>query len=128
MNSLTIKPSKIHGKGVFTKKTFKKDETVINWEPCIIKLTNEEIIQLPETEKQFVKNNILLQSPSRFLNHSCNPNLTIKNHNYIAKEEIQPEEELTINYNKEDIILLIPMKCNCNQSNCKKTIIKLFQQ
>ena len=121
MNHLTIKPSKIQGQGVFTTKPFKKGETVINWEPCLITLTNNEGSSLPTHLKQYVTNNKILLSPNRYLNHSCNPNTTPKNNTNIAIKDIKENEEITTNYLKEKLPPLI-MQCNCKHIKCKKTI------
>jgi SET domain-containing protein len=120
MNNLTILPSTIQGKGVFATKDFKKGETIINWEPCITKITNEEIKQLEPIEKKYVYKNTLLQSPNRFLNHSCNNNTLPKNGVNVAIKDIIKGQEITTNYDKEDIPKL-NLKCRC-RDDCKRII------
>ena len=121
MNNLTIGPSLIHGLGVFAEKEFKAGEKVINWEPCTTELTEEEINTLPKIERQFVQNNTLFLSPSRFLNHSCSPNTIIIEGKNIAQRDILKKEEITIDYSKENIPQL-GMTCNCKNKNCRGII------
>jgi hypothetical protein len=124
MNNLTILPSKIQGKGVFTTKPYKKGETVISWEPCNVKLSYKEISNLPEQLKQYLNENKLLTSPNRYLNHSCQANTTPKDGFNIALRDIEINEEITTNYLREDLSPLT-MRCNCNRPGCKN-IIKNF--
>ncbi|MBI2112363.1 SET domain-containing protein-lysine N-methyltransferase [Candidatus Woesearchaeota archaeon] len=121
MNNLTILPSPINGLGVFTNKEFKRGDLIINWEPCLVKLTKEQINSLSPAERKFVQNNTLLRSPSRFLNHSCSPNTIIIEGKNIAQRDILKKEEITIDYSKEDIPQL-GMICNCKNKNCRRII------
>src|SRR3989338_978116 len=121
MNNLTIKPSLIEGKGVFADSPFKRGDVVMTWEPCRISLGEEEKKELPSGERKFVKRGILLVSPSRFLNHSCMPNTTFIDGKNIALQDIQKVEEITIDYNKEDIPHL-GMRCNCGSERCRMFI------
>lgn len=69
----------------------------------------------------------------RSINHSCNPNLFIKNKNeLVALRDINKEEEITYDYsttmddNQEKIEAsgggLWTMKCKCQNKNCRKLI------
>ena len=57
-----------------------------------------------------------MKAPERFTNHSCSPNMIVKDFLYVAKKDINIGEELTIEYSKR-----IPLnnKCNCKYPNCK---------
>ena len=118
---ITMKASPIHGKGVFANTPFKKGEVVMTWEPCRISLSEEEQKQLPSGERKFVRSGILFISPSRFLNHSCMPNTTFRDGKNVALQNIPLGEEITIDYNKEDIPHL-GMRCNCGSKRCRGII------
>ena len=102
--SIIIKESKIHGKGVFAGKDFKKGEVVVRWDS----LLGDGKLQ-----------DIVVNSPSIFINHSCNPNLTEKEGKNIATKDIQQGEEITYDYEKENIPFL-KMKCSCRSESCKR--------
>ena len=123
MKNIIVKKSKIHGKGVFANRDFKKGEIVIKYN--LKKLSKEEYNNLPESEKHFVsKENgdyLLFLSPERYVNHSCNPNTSPVNDCDVAIKEIKKGEEIAGDYSKENIPNL-NMKCSCNHKNCKKLI------
>lgn len=49
LKDISIKKSKIHGKGVFAKRDFKKGEVVLKWHPK--KLTKKQVNELSDNEK-----------------------------------------------------------------------------
>jgi uncharacterized protein len=118
-----VKNSKIHGKGVFANKDFKKGEIVIKWNPKYI--SKEEVNKLPAEEIDFVSYKegkyILMQEPERFVNHSCNPNTNSINSSDVAIKEIKNGDEITSDYSK-DVIPGFKMKCNCGSKNCRGVI------
>jgi hypothetical protein len=107
MLGIVIKDSKIHGKGVFANKNFKKSEIVFRWDSL---LQNESVV---------------VKSPSSFLNHSCDANLTDKEGENIALRNINEGEEITCNYVLEKVPFL-KMECACGSENCEKEIKGLF--
>lgn len=121
---ITIKKSKIEGKGVFAGRDFKKGEIVIKWD-ISYQLTQEEVKKLPEAEKRYVaylgKKHILMQSPAKYVNHSCDANTYAGNFCDIAKRDIKKGEEVTANYS-ETMETNEFMKCNCGSKNCRGII------
>ncbi len=123
--SLIVKKSKIHGKGVFANRNFKKGSIVIKYN--LKPLTKKEFENLSESEKHFTsfENNKywLFPSPERFVNHSCNPNTNpdLVNKYDIAIRDIKKGEEITTDYRKDNVPGL-DMKCNCRSKNCKLVI------
>lgn len=119
---ITIKKSKIHGKGIFADKDFKKGDVVVKHK--FKSLTKKEYENLPEKEKHFVGNNKgkykLFLPPSRYMNHSCNPNTKIRSNSDIAIRNIKKGEEITSYYSDDD--LDFKMKCKCGSEKCKKVI------
>src|SRR2546426_853051 len=83
--AVVVKDSKIHGKGVFAIRDFGEGDLVLELDdshavPDRSKLTPEQskyeidvFIDKGGNEKV-----VLAQSPERYINHSCNPNLLVK--------------------------------------------------
>ena len=123
-NNVIVKDSKIQGKGVFATRDFKKGEIVLDWSDSPI-LTQEQIDKVPEEEKKYIyygwDKQVLVKSPARFVNHSCDPNTIIHNFYGIAKRDIKKGEEITEDYSKENNPKF-KMDCNCGSKNCKGNI------
>ena len=121
---VVVKQSKIHGKGVFTNRDFKKGDVVIEYD--LEELTKEEFDNLPEAERHFTAKRdggyVLFVPPARYVNHSCEPNTTSVDMKYdVAVRDIKKGEEITGNYSEENVPGL-KMKCNCGSENCKRII------
>ena len=99
MSGIVIKDSKIQGKGVFANKDFQKGEIVFRWDSLL-----EDV-------------SVVVKSPSSFLNHSCDANLTEKEGENIAFRNINEGEEITCNYVKEKVPFL-KMECACGSKKC----------
>lgn len=124
-NDVIIKQSKIHGNGVFANRDFKEGKVVFRWDTSV-KLTFEQIAELSDEKKKYITSMeagviILLQSPERYVNHSCSPNLQVHNYCDVAIRDIAKGEELTANYTKENIPDLYFL-CNCQSVNCRRVI------
>lgn len=124
MRDIIVKKSKIHRKGVFANRDFKKGEVILKWDTSY-KLIKEEVDKLPEKEKIYVSyfkgKYILMQPPEKYVNHSCDANTTAKNFCDVAKRDIKKGEEITGDYSEE----LLPgevIKCNCGSKKCRGVI------
>ena len=124
MADVIVQKSKLHGKGVFADRNFRKGSTIIRWDTSIA-LMDCDARKIPlKNRKYLVRSNglyILTQSPEKYLNHSCMPNTMEKNHCDIALRYIRKGEELTTDYSI-DAPPHIKMKCKCKSSNCKRVI------
>lgn len=124
MTDLLIKKSKIHGKGVFAGRNFKKGEVVLKWD-LDTTIARKDIPKLPPKIRKniyFYKGKYIVpSSPGIYLNHSCEANTIAKNASDIAKKDILKGEEITIDMSKEKIVGL-NMKCRCGSKHCKGTI------
>ena len=111
-----VKKSKIHGKGVFAKRDFKKGE-VIKWNPT--KLTPKEEKNLTEEQKENTVSNkkgyYLMNAPEKFMNHSCASNtiMDVENLQDIVIKDIKKGEEITSSYLED-----LDEKCNCGSKKC----------
>lgn len=132
---LEVKASSIHGNGIFASQPIEKGIFLMRYEGEIIGKCMSD-----KRERNYMKNNMrsvymfkvdediiidatLIGNKARYINHSCNPNcfsLTDTNHKsilYYSMREIQPGEELTIDYyyseeHPNEI-------CHCGEPSCK---------
>jgi len=121
-NNVTIKKSEISGKGVFALRDFKKGDVVLKWNPKI--LVKADVEKLSKKQKIYVSHirgkYFLMQSPEKYVNHSCEANTFSKNNSDITKRNIKKGEEITADYSKEGIAE--SFKCKCGSKKCKKVI------
>jgi len=122
--------SKIHGLGLFAKKTIRKGLIIAGWGGHIV--TEKELSKLPKDISfnyalKIYKNLYLAEikkselDASDFINHSCNPNCKIINKLVvITKRDVKKGEELTCDFSLPKGKL--KTRCNCGSKNCKKTI------
>lgn len=121
MKNVTVKTSKIHGRGVFADRDFKKGEVVIKYRLKL--LTKGEFANLTEKDKHFTSfqngKYWFFPSPERYVNHSCRPNTNpnLKNKSDFAVRNIKKGEEITTDYRKDNVPGL-HMKCNCGSKRC----------
>jgi len=125
LSDVVIRESEIHGKGVFAGREFDDEEIIFKWDTSV-GLTLEKINELPEEARKYVTSigegiYLLLQPPERYVNHSCSPNLEVKDYCDVAIRDVKEGEELTIDYSKEGIPNL-NLNCNCESSNCRGII------
>lgn len=113
-----VAKSNIAGQGVFASRSFKKGEVVIIWQPKII--TENEFQSLPEAEKHFIYGvegqYIYMQTPEKYVNHSCNSNTKTDGLKDIAVRDIKKSEEITADYNSDGVITF---RCSCGTENCR---------
>jgi SET domain-containing protein len=125
MNDIVVKKSKIHGSGVFAARDFKLGETVIKWSSHKI-LSKSDIAALSDEEKEcvsFIDRKYVLVPVEGRVNHSCNPNVVLKNFCYVALKPIKLDEEITADYALESDSSF-KMICKCKAKNCRKIIKK----
>ena len=118
--NVVIKKSKIHGKGVFANRDFKKGEVVLRWKPKLLK--ESEIQKLPAKERHYVYKDkkgkyFLMQAPEKYVNHSCEANTIVKNQCDVAIRHIKKGEEITSDYGKEGSF--VNFICKCGSKKCR---------
>lgn len=126
MADVIVKDSKIHGKGVFAARDFKKGEMVIDWSACSVQLTKEQVDKLPKSKKRYVsflkgRQYVLFTFPGKCVNHSCDSNTKAQNGKDIAVRNIKKGEEITADYILERVPEL-DMRCKCGSKNCKEIL------
>lgn len=124
---ILVKKSRIHGRGVFVKRTFHKDELVVHWDGAKL-LTKKQVGRLPKRELTYVSSFdrgkfILHHPPARYINHSCAPNTHIDRRwmGDRATRTIRKGEEITSDYGFE-IAFGQDVLCRCGHQNCRRTL------
>jgi SET domain-containing protein len=126
IKSVAVKGSKIHGKGVFAIKDFKKHEPLLNVDDSQIvtdtsKLTKDNY----DSDLDFLANGkmIWMQPPEKYINHSCDPNVYFKTIGDIRKvyamRDILKGDELVSDYSMNSWGDA-SFECNCGSHNCRK--------
>ncbi len=136
---MLYKGSANHGEGVFTNGLIPKNTEVLVFKG---ELFHDDEIDEFSSDHYLQIDSSLYIGPSGMLddyvNHSCDPNCGLldfasgmaiynnKTHqnsgiSLISIKDIQPGEEITFDYSTS-IDSEWTMECNCNSSNCRKTI------
>lgn len=120
-DEVVVKESPIEGLGVFAKRNFKKGDVIFTWHPESI-VTPENRDSIPEYERGRYINilndgtEVLMGTPERFVNHSCEPNTNAVNNADVAIRDIVMGEEITADYSKEHV----RFTCGgCGAQSCK---------
>ena len=124
MDSVVIRPSPIHGRGVFAARRIEPGEVVIDG--CWEVLSDAAVVSLPPEERAFLAvmdgHNILMRPPARFVNHSCNPNARGTDRHDVAIRVIEAGEEVTVDYVAEQVPGL-RLECSCGALNCRGLLV-----
>lgn len=109
---LVIRPSRIHGKGVFTTFCLKKGELVFS--TSVYRLTHRPVCGSVQRSSD---EHIVEPTVIRWINHCCDPNAALVFHGIkvglIAKREIPAAEELTCFYPDTEDYVPLAFSCNC---------------
>ncbi len=103
---LEVRPSPVHGTGVFAKEPIRRGEVVAVWGGVV--MTEEDIKAgraKPRTTAEIGEGLYLAgeqgdeYQADDFLNHSCDPNLWMEDEvTLVARRDIASDEEVTIDY------------------------------
>lgn len=120
-DDVEIRPSSIHGKGLFALRSFEPGEVVLHWNLSHA-IRNEEVDSLTQEERQYLHpldqyRSVVVQRPERFVNHSCNNNTVVREFCDVAIERIEPGEEITSDYSSDGSGASFP--CSCGAINCR---------
>jgi SET domain-containing protein len=127
---LSIRKSSIHRYGVYAEEWIPKNRKVIEYTG--LKLNRRQAKYTDHTYLFTLDNYWSIDgarggSGAEIINHSCEPNLEsriLKGHIlYMSLREIQPGEELLVDYNFSNDTDRMP--CTCGAANCRGTIQRL---
>ena len=112
-HTMEVKNSKqINGLGLFASKQYQKGEP-------IFVLKGEET-NFPTRESIYVGNNThIFDQMGQFINHSFEPTTQIQGYNVVALIDINENDEITFNYNENELIMACPFTVN-GQPVCGK--------
>lgn len=134
MPELTARESDIQGLGVFAERRFDAEEVVLVLDPS--RVVDEEHPLRPEVGEYeehctYLRDGrvVLLKSPERHLNHSCDPNSYMRTQGtelqVVARRPIEPGQEVTLDY-------LINThggsrwRCHCGAERCRGLLEESF--
>lgn len=120
-----VKKSRIHGAGLFARQNIKKGEVVFIMKGNLIKMTKynrKRIIETPNIVG--IDKDVWIDpiEPYYFINHSCNPTVSVKGKvTFVALRDIVKGEEISFDYSiSEDSPWT--MQCHCGSQNCRGVI------
>ena len=133
-----IKSSSLHGKGMFAVAALKKGEVVVVW-GLPETYDNEEDAEKAAAKGRAKGRSIIVMQldenlftveergddPTHFMNHSCDPNVWMKDEvTLVARRDIKPEEELTLDYAlvEADEDYVVSWECACGSQLCRKRV------
>ena len=123
--NIIVKNAGKKGKGVFATNPIKKGQVVIKWN-IKHELNRDDLRSLSRYDKDHLNyigrgKYIVMSSPEKFVNHSCNPNTYVKNGKDVAIRNIKKGEEITSDYSVNSLEKW-QMTCYCKSKNCRKII------
>ena len=122
-----VRPSRIHGTGVFARANIAADTRVVEY--IGDRISKDESLRRRQGGNFFVFivtdefdiDGAVDWNPARFINHSCVPNCEARQEEeriwIIAKRDIKAGEELTFNYGY-DLQDYEDHPCDCGALNC----------
>lgn len=128
---LSVRPSAIHRWGVFAEEFIPKRRKIMEYtgERCNRRETKRRVFER-EFNYMFTLNSYWCidgsvgGSGAEYVNHCCEPNVEariVKDHIlYMSLRDIQPGEELTIDYHFGKDVQRVP--CACGAATCRGTI------
>ncbi len=123
--NVRVAESSKEGKGVFAKRNFNKGDVVLEIDDTHV--IEDENALTPEQhayDLDYLEDKIvLMQSPEKFINHSCDPNTYTKTEHgirrVIAMRDIKEGEEITYDYSMNgDNDGTFP--CRCGSKKCRQ--------
>lgn len=135
--TLAVRTSGIHRQGVFAEERIPSRRTVIEYTGERIsrreakrRSNSRAMVYLYRVNKYWALDGAVGGSGAEYFNHSCDPNLRTRIIHgriyYRSKRQIEPGEELTIDYNFSPDIKKAP--CRCGSPKCRGTINRLKKQ
>ncbi len=122
---IIVQKSHIQWKGAFATRDFKKWEKVLHRDVSYT-ISKDKFMKMSPAEKKYISflndRYTIMQSPEKYVNHSCEPNTTAKDFCDVAIRDIKKGEEITGNYIETEDSTEGKMKCICKSKKCKKYI------
>ena len=134
MADVIVAASKIHGRGVFATRDFAAGASILPIDDS--RIVDDEHPLRPELGEHDYHCDylaggkvVLMRSPERHINSSCDPNTYVKTLNgvrhVVARKAIKAGEEITCDYIIDCHGGLV-WQCNCGSPRCRGTIVSSF--
>ena len=128
MDNVIVKSSPIHGKGLFAAVDVKEGDLILERDDSWLVT---DLTPLPDGEHEYHCDwladgrVVLAQEPERYTNHSCDPNVFVKEIDGVryccARRGISAGEEITYDYCINGFGDTV-WECNCRGERCRRTI------
>ena len=120
-DDVEIRPSSIHGNGLFALRSFERGEVVLRWNLSLT-IPNEEVASLTVEEQRYLHpldqhRSVVVQRPERFVNHSCDNNTVVREFCDVAIRTIEPGQEITSDYSSDGSGA--SFNCSCGSKDCR---------
>ena len=126
MKQIYVCDSEIEGKGIRAGEMIRKGDLITVFKGALqFKVNKNKRDALSHPDWVGIKKNFWIdpEKPQKFLNHSCNPNASIKGKlSLVALRTIKEGEEITFDYSIIEGDSRWELKCLCNEKNCRGTI------
>ncbi len=118
----------IEGRGIFARQPIKKGELVALWGGDVVDRAHfEKLGEHQKRQSAQAEEDLYLVSskpgPGDFVNHSCDPNAGMDGQiAIVAMRDIQPGEEVTIDYAMVDGDPSDAFECLCGSPKCRELV------
>jgi|GEM_PF-1803004 len=123
VEGLTAKHTGPKGYGIFTARSYKKEEVVFRVNGIKIHHSDK---RLSHRAVQISKDMFLepkKYSATWYLNHSCTPNCYVEGDAIIARRALKRDEEITADYSLFTDFPSWDMECHCGTKQCRVLIV-----
>jgi len=122
-----IRPKR-DGQGLFCMRVFLPGETILVADGVICDVPKRTTLQVGPDQHLDVPPGASPEAhPWRFLEHACRPNAAFRGQTLVALEHIEPDDELTFDYETTEWDLASPFTCACGSMGCTERKIRGFR-
>lgn len=116
-----LQPSRIAGQGAFAARAFRAGEAVLTWD-TYRRLPRSAASTVDPADAAYLhpfdaSTLFVVQSPERFVNHSCDANTEVRGFADVAVQDIAAGEEITSNYETDGAGH--SFRCSCGAATCR---------
>lgn len=131
MKPVSIRKSKIAGRGLFADHPIVAGKTILSINGPIIKKVITSLKESRAIENWIgVGKDLWVNTDNsfiRFINHSCYPNAAMTGkRRLVALQNIAKDDEITIDYSMTDADPYWRIKCKCGHKQCRKEIRAIY--
>lgn len=97
--AVTVKPSPIHGKGIFAARSFRRNALIGIFEGTRTKRDGMHVLWVTDDDGSLF--GVRVRNDLRYINHSEQPTAEAQGTELIALRDIKPGTEITMHYGDE---------------------------